>query len=204
MTAPTPPPLQPGIDQPPSGPVSSPIVIQGSLLDRAKAGDAEAIHTMFRQFHCEDERIIEVEYLGVRGLWIFGEHCWACLTDRRAGSLRVGKAGEVFYQDALLEGINSGAVYQPSLMPLYYAIGLLILLALGTFGVTLLFIPVAIFLYHKHTKCGLAFIVREGLTVFLFTNRKRLTLANRLYRNVMLAREHRVKALSAQMQVAAG
>ncbi|GJQ30209.1 MAG: hypothetical protein HBSAPP03_20930 [Phycisphaerae bacterium] len=184
------------------GAPSSQITIQTSLLDRAKASDPDAIATMFRQFLSEGEQVVEVEYLGVRGIWVFGEHCWACLTDRRVACLRVGKASEVFYQDALIEGINSGAVYQPSLMPLYIGIGVLILAALATFGVTLLLIPLAIFWFHKHTKCGVAFFVREGLTVFFFANRKRLTLANRLYRRVILVREARVKVLSMQMQVA--
>lgn len=205
MSTSMPPPLQPGphTRTASAGEAPSHIVLHGSLLDRAKAGDPEAITTMFRQFLCEDEQVIEVEYLGVRGLWIFGEHCWACVTDRRAGSLRVGKAGELIYQDALLEGINSGAIHQPSLMPLYYGVGLMIFLALGTFGGTLLLIPVVIFWYHKHAKCGIAFVVREGLNVWMFTNRKRLTIANRFYRRVMMVREKRVQTLSLQAQVIA-
>lgn len=201
MSVPTPSPqqpAQPAVPGQPRGMTSSQISIQASLLDRAKASDPEAIATMFRQFLSDGEHVIEVEYLGVRGIWVFGENCWACLTDRRVACLRVGKASEVFYQDALLESINSGAVYQPSLMPLYITIGVLCIMAIPTFGATLLFVPFAIFVYHKHTKCGVAFFVREGLTVFFFANRKRLTLVNRLYRRLVSVRENRVKALIVQ------
>jgi len=183
-------------------PEASTIVIEESILERAKQGDAASMATMFTQFLCEDETILLVEYLGKRGFLFSGEHCWACVTDRRAGSLRVGKIGELVYQDALLEGINSSAIHQPSLLPLYIGIVVIVLLSIPTFGVLLLTIPLAIHLYFRHSKCGLWFIVREGLNVWMFANRKRLTLANRIYRTIIKAREKRVETLGIHIMAA--
>jgi hypothetical protein len=158
-----------------------PIDIPKSILERARANDSDALQTMFRQFIAADEEIVMAEYFGVQGLWWVGRHSFACLTDKRIASLMVGSMGELVYQDGFLEHSNSGIVHQPGLLGLYITVGLFSILALVfTFGIGLILLPFVVQWYYRLHKCGLVWIIREGVAVYLFTNRKNLSRARTL------------------------
>jgi hypothetical protein len=180
----------------PRDPTSGQIQIESSLLQRAKQNDAEATHTMFRQFIPADEELLFAEYLGVQGLWWVGRHSFACLTNRRICSLTVGAWGEVVYQDGLLEHYNSGVIYQPGLLGLYVTCGLYILLVVPfTCGVGLIAFPYLVQWYYRMNKCGMVWAIREGVSIYLFTNRNRLIRANDLYRLASAQHEKRLADL---------
>jgi hypothetical protein len=130
-------------------------------------------------------------------------------------AIRVAAFGEVVYQDGYIDYVNSGVVYQPSRLVLYVVVTLLSLLmlaslfftaaglfifqdkpmileGLGSLLVWLIVLPVLIRVYYRMFKCGIVFWVREGVSVYLFTNRGRLVKANRLYRNLTILREQRL------------
>jgi hypothetical protein len=166
--------------------------IEKSLLDRGKAGDRVAIESMFRQFLPEEEELLLADYFGVQGLWWVGRHSFACLTNRRVASIMVGAWGEVVYQDGLLEHHNSSVVYQPGLLGLYVLSALYIIVSLVfTFGILLLLFPWVVQYYYRVNKCGLVWVIREGVSVYLFSNRNRLTQANHLCR--LAAQQHDVR-----------
>jgi hypothetical protein len=205
---------------------TAPIRVDRSLLDRAKANDLGAITTMFRQFMSPDEEIYFAEYCGLLGVWIFGTHSFACLSNRRLASLQVGAFGRVYYNDGFLEHQNSGIVAQPSLLKLYLwsffaglfgvlvlamalvtavgvfqelggALGLLagfLTVALGL-GLALLTVFLTIRLYYSLNKCGLVWWIREGLCVYVFTNRGKMNRANHLYRLSCQVRDERLKVV---------
>jgi hypothetical protein len=54
---------------------------------------------------------------------------------------------------------------------------------------------VTVRLYYAFNKCGLLWAVREGLWVYAFTNRGRMNLANRLYRQIVAVRERRLREM---------
>ncbi|MGY1672952.1 hypothetical protein [Geodermatophilus sp. SYSU D00710] len=191
--------------------------IEPSLLDRAKRGDRSAIDTMFGQFLPPGETVRDSDYLGVLGMWGFGTHSFAAVTDRRIATLRVGLLGAVTYQDGGLEHVNSGVVVQPSRWLLYVAatvwlflvailgIGLPLRLTSGwavtiisvvlmvTGGVLLL--PLLVSLHYRFRKCGIVLWVREGVSVHAFADRKLLPRANHLYRTTQALRELRLVAV---------
>lgn len=151
--------------------------IKSNLLARAKAGDREAIATMFRQFLPEDEQIFSVEYLGVQGVWL-GTHSFACVTNRRIASIRVKLFGAVNYQDGSLEYVNSTVVHQPSVLLLYLWV---IAVSILTLGVGLLLLPLTVRLFYRFKKSGLVLCIREGLSLYIFTDRKLLVTASAMY-----------------------
>jgi hypothetical protein len=55
-------------------------------------------------------------------------------------------------------------------------------------------LPLCIKLYYSFNKCGLVWVIKEGISVYIFTNRSKLTKANRLYRLCTQLRDQRVKA----------
>jgi hypothetical protein len=173
------------------------------LLERAKRNDEQAISTMFRQFLPSDEQIVQVEYLGVLGAWGIGTRSFACVTDRRVATLRVRLLGEIDYQDASLEGINSGAVYQPSRLWLFVFV---VVVSLFTAGLALLLLPLTVSAYYRFRKCGLLLGVRHGLSLYVFCDPKLLRRANRLYRTALVRREGRADLLAemAGLHVPAG
>ena len=67
------------------------IRISSSLLKRASKDNQDAIRTMFQQFIPEAEEICLVRYLGLQGLWGFGNREFVCLTDRRVADITVGR-----------------------------------------------------------------------------------------------------------------
>ena len=171
---------------------ASVIKIEQSLMQRAKNNEFAAIEKMFQQFLPENETVLAAQYLGVQGLWGIGTLSFACVTNRRVAAIKTGLFGEVTFQDGCMEYINSGVVYQPSKLWLYVASFLVVV---STFGVGILLLPVVTMYYYRIKKCGVVFVIREGISVYLFTDRDRLTIANRLYRIVMQAREIRVREI---------
>lgn len=180
-----------------------------SLLNRAKKNDGEAITKMFRQFVMPEEKIFFAEFLGTEGIWGIGTHSFACLTDRRVATLRVGAFGEVIYQDGLLEYINSTVVFQPSKLGLYImwflifvgyayiclscylAVGITALaFALGFGGLfVVLLLIVSARIFYRLRKCGAVWWIREGVSVYAFSNRKRLVRINALSRKAIHLRD---------------
>jgi hypothetical protein len=159
-----------------------------SLLGRAQQGDTQAIALMFRQFIGPEEEILAVEYLGIQGLWGLGTRSFACVTDRRVAALRVKVFGAVEYQDGMLEQVNSGAIVQPSRLGLYlFVIGISIV----TLGIGLLLLPLTVRAFYRFKKSGLVLSVREGLSVYLFADRKLLPMANSVYRTALTAQAER-------------
>jgi hypothetical protein len=198
--------------------------IEHGLLERAKNNDVDAIAKIFQQFMSPDEEIYFAEYCGVRGIWIFGTHCFACLTNRRLAALQIGSFGKLLYTDGYLEHANSGVIHQPSLLKLVLWCVVSAVVALGVFfsafggavdalrtqgGVVGLLLAVlliavglglglAVFVsamkvYHRIEKCGLVWWIREGIGVYVFTDRSKLTRANHLYRLCCQLRDERIK-----------
>lgn len=175
---------------PPSGPDGAgKLRISSSLLSRARANDRDALVTMFSQFVPGEEEVLFAEYLGVQGLWWVGRHSFACLTNQRICSLMVGPWGEVVYQDAVLEDNNSGIIYQPGLLGLYVTSIVWVLFSIfASMGLLLIFFPYVVQYYYRVNKCGLVWIIKEGVSVYVFANRGKLVRANRLYRLATAAR----------------
>ena len=181
--------------------------MQESLLDRAKTDDPEALATMFAQFLPTGEQVVESHYLGVMGMWGVGTHSFAAVTARRVASLRISLLGGVEYQDGSLDYVNSAAVFQPSKVMLYVYAGFisLVFFILGFAihpAVSILFLilsvlalPLTVRLYYRLNKSGIVLWVREGLYVYAFVDRKRMRLANELYRRCTDLREARLRSL---------
>jgi hypothetical protein len=166
--------------------------IESSLLSRAQLGDTQAIKEMFARFLPEDETPLTTYYLGIEGMWGLGKRSFGCVTSRRIASLQVGAFGEVVYQDGALEFLNSALVVQPSKLALYVYGLLIVMLAIPTFGLSLLLLPLVAKFYYRIHKCGAVFKIAEGISVYIFTNRKLLARANALYRAAIGQREGRL------------
>ncbi|MGK7919084.1 MAG: hypothetical protein AB4080_03635 [Trichodesmium sp.] len=190
--------------------IAGDIKIKPSILSSATRNDQEALLIMFKQFILEDEEVYYVQYLGRQGIWGVGNHSFACLTERRVADITVGRFGEVTYQDGYLESINSSIIYQPSKLPLYYYMGILIILVFFIFvitiltskvlaflilGIGLLLIPFIVQAYYRLVKCGIVFWVKEGSPIYMFTNRKYLKRANLLCRSLTILRENRIRTI---------
>jgi hypothetical protein len=182
------------VTQPPPQP---PPAADRSVTDRARQGDRAALESMFGQFLPPDEPIVDADYLGTYGIWWFGTHTFAAVTNRRVAALRVRKLGRITYEDALLEHVSTSSVRQPSRLLFYLLLALVLVptvgggiaaavlvgpAALGLAVVGLLLLPLAIRLYRAFVKSGLLFWVREGLPVYAYCDRGRLGRANALFR----------------------
>jgi len=197
----------------------SAIRIAGNIVDLAKNDDADALHAIFGQFISADEKVVWCGYLGKRGM-LFGRRSFACLTDKRVADCSIGWFGEIVYQDALLEYFNSTVVYQPSRLSLYIwaviALGvfaggvatliqMMMLSGLGSLwyvlavpvlvGFLFLMLEIVVRLYYMFSKCGLVLWVKEGISIYIFSDRKLLTKANSLIRLVRIQRDQRIAAL---------
>lgn len=194
--------------------------VESTVLDRARHNDQEALHTIFRQFVPSTEQIELVEYFGQQGFLFGVRHSFACLTERRLASLRIGHFGYVLYQDGFLEHSNSGIVLQPSKFSLYLGIVFAVIvaaamsmtlalptsdggldvglpIALATFGgLSLIGSWLMVRLYYRLVKCGFVWIIREGVSVYTFVNRGRMARANLLYRLCVDARDRRLRSIS--------
>lgn len=67
--------------------------------------------------------------------------------------------------------------------------------ALGL-GAGLLTVYATIRLYHSLNKCGLIWWIREGISVYVFTNRGKMNRANHLFRLSCQVRDERLKVVS--------
>jgi len=197
------------------------IAIASNVLQQAKQNNQDALKTMFQQFLGTDEEIKFAEYMGQHGILISVTHSFACLTNKKIISLKVGSFGQVLYQDAFTEDLNSGAIYQPSLLGLYILfaivfifsypiVGMIISFSVMTifpsymesnivmvisnifiFGIIILLLQFTVKWYYKIKKCGIVFIIKEGLSVYIFVNRNRMSRANALWRLASEIREER-------------
>jgi hypothetical protein len=194
--------------------------IHHSILERAINNDSEALKIMFGQFIPEDEQVYLTQYLGLKGIWGMGTHSFACVTNRRIADISVGRFSEVIYQDGYLEFINSTVLYQPSKLALYLFVLTWLFLGVPTaftisvlttpllnsavagFIAALLFLifiilltPYMVKLYYRNVKCGIIFWIREGVPIYVFSNRKFIKRANMLCRDIALYREKRLKII---------
>lgn len=165
------------------------IVISEGVLEQAKMNNQDALKSMFEQFSGSDEQIKFAEYMGQHGIIIGVTHSFACLTDKRVISLKVGSFGEVLYQDAFIEDFNSGAIYQPSILGLYILSAIVIII---TWGIGILLIPLIVKWYYKVNKCGMVFFIKEGMSVYMFVNRNRMSRSNALWRLISEIRDERI------------
>ncbi|MEM9265203.1 MAG: hypothetical protein AAGA46_06730 [Cyanobacteria bacterium P01_F01_bin.13] len=199
--------------------VKGEVKIQPSILARAVKNDPEALKIMFRQFIPEDEEIHLVQYLGLKGIWGIGEYSFACLTNRRVADISLGRFSEVIYQDGYLEFINSSVLYQPSKLALYLfivtwlvlgfvialIISYLVLISLDTafsfitvvllLTIVIVVVPYLVKFYYGTVKCGIVFWIREGVPIYIFSNRKFIKRANTLCRALTISREKRLKII---------
>lgn len=167
------------------------------VAERAREGDRAALEGMFGQFLPPEEAIVDAEYLGTYGIWWFGTHTFAAVTNRRVAALRVRKLGRITYEDALHEHVSTSSVRQPSRLLFYLLLALVLVPTVGggiaaapfvgpgslvLVAVGLLLLPLAIRLYRAFVKSGLLFWVREGLPVYAYCDRGRLGRANTLFR----------------------
>lgn len=161
------------------------IKIESSIIDRATNGDKEAIKAMFETFISDDETIISVEYLGKLGI-LFPTKSFVCVTDKRVASMEYGPFGKIIYSDAFIEEINSGVIYQPSVLPLYF-VGILLCITI----VGILLLNAWIKLYYRVNKSGLVWCTREGINIYAFANRSKINLVNGIWRKASFIREKR-------------
>ena len=205
---PTPPSTSAGDHTTPKAPPQRP---SESLIARAKENDQEALATMFSQFLPAGESVVDCQYLGVLGLWGIGTHSFAAVTPRRAATLQISLLGGIHYQEGALEYVNSAGAHQPSQVSLYLGIaryGLIALILAVVFGINIhwavsilvlalaiLCLPLYVKYFCRRHKSGLVLWIREGVQVYAFIDRKRMLVANRLYRECMNLREDRLRAL---------
>jgi len=70
----------------------------------------------------------------------------------------------------------------------------LLVVAFGLAASALVFL-LTVKAYYRFFKCGLVWWIREGIAVYVFTNRSKLTRANHLYRLCTQLRDERLKAV---------
>ncbi len=166
---------------------------EGTLVTRARAGDREAIETMFRQFIPPSDAIVASAFLGTQGFGGIGTHSFGCVTQRRVGSLRVSTFGEVVFQESLAANVNGGRIHQPSRIWLYLLVAVWVLwpfwFAVGAGPISLVLLPVALLslpfvvrAYYGRVKSGVLLVVRESPPTHLFCDRGKLPAASALYR----------------------
>lgn len=166
------------------------VKFKSSVIKRAVCGNKEAVTTMFRTFVGTEEQILDVRYFGSHGLWLNRTRSFVCLTDKRIAIIQHGSFNRVCYQDAFIEGVNSGIIYQPSVFKLY---AVSILLVLSLFGIIL--IPLWIQLFYVLNKSGMVWSIREGFSIYAFANRSKINEVNLFWRHVAEVRTLRVQYL---------
>ena len=168
----------------------SKVKFESSVLQQAVNGDKEAITKMFQAFLGTEEQILDVRYFGSHGLLMNKTRSFVCLTDKRIATIEHGSFNRVCYQDAFIEGVNSGIIYQPSVFALYF-IG--ILLACTIIGIIL--IPSWVQLYYTFNKSGMVWSIREGFSIYAFANISKINELNSFWRHVAEVRTLRVQSL---------
>lgn len=162
------------------------------LVSRAIRRDEQALKLMFQQFIGDQEEIIFVDYLGLRGLWHIGMHSFVCLTSRRVCNIEVGWLGRVVYEDAYIEDCNSGTINQPTLIFLYIISFVSIV---STFGAALVILPFIVRIYYRYVKLGATIGVRQGRDIRIFADRKELVRLNRMWRLLGSSRDARIDGI---------
>lgn len=71
-----------------------------------------------------------------------------------------------------------------------------LLAAVAGLGLGLLTVLLTVRLYYSLNKCGLVWCIREGISVYVFTNRSKMNRANHLYRLSCQVRDERLKAVA--------
>jgi hypothetical protein len=104
--------------------------------------------------------------------------------------LEYGPFGKIMYSDAFIEEINSGIIFQPSVLSLYI-IG--IILCCTVVGILLL--NTWIKFYYKINKSGMVWCVREGVNIYAFANRSKIYLVNDLWRKASYLRGQRKQTI---------
>lgn len=166
------------------------VKFKSSVIKLAVNGDKEAIMAMFKTFIGTEEQILDVRYFGSHGIWLNKTRSFVCLTDKRIATIQHGSFNRVCYQDAFIEGVNSGIIYQPSVFGLYFVS---ILLACTLIG--LILIPSWIQLYYILNKSGMVWSIREGFSIYAFANRSKINEVNLFWRHVAEVRTLRVQYL---------
>ena len=166
------------------------VKFESSVLQQAVNGDKEAITKMFQTFLGTEEQILDVRYFGRHGFLMNKTRSFVCLTDKRIATIEHGSFNRVCYQDAFIEGVNSGIIYQPSVFALYF-IG--ILLACTIIGIIL--IPSWVQLYYTFNKSGMVWSIREGFSIYAFANISKINEVNSFWRHVAEVRTLRVQSL---------
>ncbi len=100
-----------------------------NVTSRAIKGEKEDIIKIFETFVGNQENIIECAYLGVRGLWGIGHHCWAAVTERRFSVITLGPFRGINYQDIFVDRVDRVQFSQPSWLAYSNAV------VVATFGV---------------------------------------------------------------------
>lgn len=62
-------------------------------------------------------------------------------------------------------------------------------------GLAMLAVMITVRLYYSLNKCGLVWWIREGISVYVFTNRGKMNRANHLYRLSCQVRDERMRAV---------
>lgn len=168
----------------------SKIKFESSVIKEAVRGNKEAISTMFQSFIGTDEQILDVKYFGSHGILFNKTRSFVCLTDKRIATIQHGSFNQVCYQDAFIEGVNSGVIYQPSVLGLYLVS---IFLACTIVGIVL--IPVWIQFYYVLNKSGMVWSIGEGFSIYAFANRSKINEVNNFWRHVANVRTLRVQYL---------
>ena len=168
----------------------SKVKFESGLVKKAIQGDKEALFAMFHAFIGPEEQIFEARYLGSYGFMLNKTRSLVCLTDKRVAVIQLGKLGKVVYQDAFIEEVNSGVIYQPSLFGLYLVS---ILLACTLIGILL--IPTWVQIFYLLNKSGMVWSIREGINIYAFANQSKINEVNRFWRHLANVRTQRVQFL---------
>ena len=80
-------------------------------------------------------------------------------------------------------------------MKLYIIIGLLLLLAIPTFGIALLLLIFAKRFYYSIVKSGIVFVVKEGVSIYMFSDRKLIRRVVEIHRGYCESRDERRRLL---------
>lgn len=165
----------------------SKVKFESSVLQQAVNGNKEAITKMFQSFLGKEEQILDVRYFGSHGILFNKTRSFVCLTDKRIATIQYGSFNRICYQDAFIEGVNSGIIYQPSVFGLYL---ISILLACTIFGIIL--IPSWIQLFYTFNKSGMVWSIREGFSIYAFANISKINEVNSFWHHVAEVRTLRV------------
>lgn len=168
----------------------SKVKFESNLVKKAIQGDNHALFEMFYAFIGPEEQILEARYLGSYGFLLSKTRSLVCLTDKRVAVIQLGILGRVTYQDAFIEEVNSGIIYQPSLFGLYLVS---ILLACTLIGIIL--IPAWVQVFYLLNKSGMVWSIREGINVYAFANQSKINEVNTFWRHLANVRTQRVQFL---------